>query len=267
MGKMELRKSSLPVILRPNSVQTPTNDADKINEHGEQSDVFAIWQEIQSRIAATCARCRRETDSVTLLGAAKTVSAARLKAFISAGLTDVGENYVQEGISKKAALQNLDVRWHLIGALQSNKAKVAVREFSLIHSVDRVSLAQSLNKAAQEVGKVQEVLLQINIGKEDTKAGCAPENLPELARFCANLENLRVRGLMCLPPYNEDAEATRPYFRQMRLLRDNLKKQTWPGAQECEQLSMGMSDDFEVAIEEGATIIRLGTVLFGRRAK
>ena len=249
------------------SVQTPTNDDDTTNKRGDQGDVFAIWQEIQSRIAAACVRCKREPRSVTLLGAAKTVSAARLKAFLSGGLTDVGENYVQEGISKKAALQNLDVRWHLIGALQSNKAKIAVREFSIIHSVDRASLATSLNNAAQELGKVQEVLLQINVGEEDSKAGCAPDNLPELAEFCANLENLHVRGLMCLPPYNEDSEATRPYFRQMRLLRDDLKKQTWPSAQECEQLSMGMSNDFEIAIEEGATIIRLGTVLFGRRAK
>lgn len=265
-----MRKQSLPVILRRDSVQT-TNSNDKTNERSEQSDVFAIWQEIQLRIAAACARSGRETRSVTLLGAAKTVSTARLKAFVSAGLTDIGENYVQEGVAQKAALKTFDVHWHLIGALQSNKAKIAVREFTLVHSVDRITLAQALDKAAREAGKVQEVLLQINIGDEDTKAGCAPENLPELAQFCANLENVRVRGLMCLPPYNEDSEATRPYFRQLRLMRDDLKQQmkekNWPGEQECEQLSMGMSDDFEVAIEEGATIIRLGTALFGHRAK
>ena len=243
------------------------NDVD----NAQISLALANLQQLQKRIAQACARSERAAQSVILLGAAKTVEAARLETFIAAGLSDVGENYVQEGIAKKAALQSamqmLAVRWHFIGALQSKKAKIAVREFDFIHSVDRSSLAQALDKAAGEAGKVQDVLLQINIGAEASKAGCAPDELMELAAFCARLENVQVRGLMCLPPYNEEAEASRRYFRQMRELRDELQTQNWTGAEKCVELSMGMSGNFEVAIEEGATIIRLGTVLFGHRAK
>lgn len=235
----------------------------------DQGDVFAIWQDIQARISKACARSRREAASVRLLGAAKTVSVARLRQFLKAGLTEVGENYIQEGVEKKVVLgQNTSLRWHLIGALQSNKAKIAVREFDLIHSVDRTSLAQAIDKTARESGKIQNVLLQVNIGAEVTKAGCAPDELRSLAGFCRNLENLRICGLMCLPPYDEDLEKTRPYFRQLRELRDELRAQNLLSSAEFEgELSMGMSDDFEVAIEEGATIIRLGTALFGRRDK
>ncbi len=253
------------------NVSSPQNNKPSQNSSGdandEQSEVLAIWQEIERRMRSACVRSGRDADSLTLLGATKTVSAARLRAFIAAGLTDVGENYVQEGIAKKTVLNALPVRWHLIGALQSKKAKIAVREFEVIHSVDRASLAQALNKAAREANKVQDVLLQVNLGDEDSKAGCAPDQLMELAHYCAPLEHLCLGGLMCLPPYDEDPEKTRPYFRQLRELRDELRGQNWRGARDCQELSMGMSDDFEVAIEEGATIIRLGTALFGRRVK
>lgn len=249
---------------------------DNINPEAQkhnQGDVFAIWQDIQNRISRACARSGREVRSVRLLGASKTVSAWRLQQFFAVGLNEVGENYVQEGVDKKVILgQNRSLRWHLIGALQSNKAKIVVREFDLIHSVDRLSLAQAINKAAREIGKTQKVLLQVNIGGEATKAGCAPSELKELAHYCRNLEHLRVCGLMCLPPYDDDPEKTRPYFRQLRDLRDELQAQNsffdkGLNREFSGELSMGMSDDFEVAIEEGATIIRLGTVLFGRRDK
>ena len=246
------------------------NDAKRAVQVGEHSDIFANWQEIQQRIAEACARCSRQPQHIRLLGAAKTVVAARLQQFITMGLGEVGENYVQEAVQKKAALGQTStlVQWHLIGALQSNKAKIAVREFNLIHSIDRLSLAQSFDKAAGAIGKRQDVLLQVNVGDETTKAGCAPAELIDLAQACAALPNLRVQGLMCLPPYDEDPEKTRPYFRQLRELRDELKAQNLLESPESiGELSMGMSDDFEVAIEEGATIIRLGTALFGRRDK
>lgn len=236
------------------------------------AEIQAAWQEVQTRIANACARCGRSAQSVRLLGAAKTVEATRLAQFIAAGLNEVGENYVQEGVAKKAELPHAAVRWHFIGALQSNKAKIAVREFDLIHSVDRTSLAKAVNAVAGERGKVQDVLLQVNVGDEDSKAGCDPKELEKLAGYCATLKHLRVCGLMCLPPYNSDAEQTRPFFRQLRELRDQIWHEI--GTREARQnfssmgeLSMGMSDDFEVAIEEGATIIRLGTALFGRRLK
>lgn len=244
-----------------------TQNQNHIEYSCEHSEVLAIWQELQGRIAVACAQTGRSRESVLLLGASKTVSAGRLETFVAAGLSNVGENYIQEGLAKKATLQNLPVRWHFIGALQSKKASLCVRGFDLIHSVDRVSLAMALDKAARQVEKVQDILLQVNIGDEDSKTGCTPAELGQLAHCCADLQNLRVRGLMCLPPYNANAEATRPYFRQLRALRDDLTTQNWRGAEDCRELSMGMSDDFEVAIEEGATIIRLGTALFGSRAK
>ena len=227
--------------------------------------------EIRTRIAAACVRAGRSPDEVTLIGASKTVSPERLRPFINEGLSDLGENYVQEGIAKIEALSEYSGRWHFIGALQSNKAREAVRCFDLVHSVDRTSLANALDKAAREAGKTQDVLLQVNIGDESSKAGCSLPDLSTLARHCASLENLSVRGLMCLPPYNEDAEQTRIYFRQMRQARENLLAELGDVfAQNGEKLewhlSMGMSGDFEVAIEEGATMVRIGTRLFGSRS-
>jgi PLP dependent protein len=223
-------------------------------------------EKFRALIERACARSGRNARDVRLIGAAKTVEAERLRLWLQAGLSEVGENYVQEGVAKKAALcaEFPAVRWHLIGALQSNKASLAVREFDLIHSVDRLALAQALNKAAQAQNKVQDVLLQVNVGGEATKAGCAPDELETLAQEAKALPNLRVLGLMTLPPYDEDAEKTRPYFRQLRELRDDLiRKSLLAGG----ELSMGMSDDFPVAIEEGATIIRIGTALFGKRKR
>ncbi len=219
---------------------------------------------LHARMARACERGARDLSTVALVGAAKTVSAERLREFLHAGLAEVGENYVQEGLAKMAALQSESARWHLIGALQSNKARQAVGAFDMIHSVDRVALAQALNGAAQGIGKVQDVLLQVNLGREAGKAGCAPQELENLARFCAKLTNVRVCGLMCLPPFEPDAERSRPYFHQLRTLRDALLENELLEAETAE-LSMGMSNNFEVAIEEGATLIRIGTALFGER--
>ena len=220
--------------------------------------------EIQSRIASACARAGRQTSEVMLVGASKTVESARLRPFIDAGLLDLGENYIQEGIAKRAALADYRaLHWHFIGALQSNKARQAVEHFDLIHSVDRPSLARALDSAARAVGKVQDILLQVNLGGEATKAGCSLGGLDELANLCASLANLRVRGLMALPPPG-DPEASRSYFRQLREARDSLKARFSIG-NAADELSMGMSGDYEVAIEEGATLVRIGTALFGER--
>ena len=232
----------------------------------KNEDGFAAGQmkEINARIEAACRRANRNRD-VVLVGASKTVSPERLRAFIHAGLKNCGENYVQEGAGKIASLPAVDVSWHFIGALQSNKAREAVELFDVIHSVDRISLARELDKAARAQNKTQQVLLSINIGEEKTKSGCAPKDVFALAQACAQFSNLAICGLMCLPPFDENAENTRAYFRRLRQLRDDLIERE--SANEHWHLSMGMSNNFEVAIEEGASLIRLGTALFGEREK
>ena len=216
-------------------------------------------QQIRRNINDACARVGRDADSVQLIGASKTVEAARLELYFAAGLTDFGENYLQESLAKIAYFRerNLNARWHFIGALQSNKAREAVAHFELIHSVDRMSLARALDKAARALGKTQRVLIQVNVGDEVSKAGVAPDALAQLLEQISEFQNLRVEGLMSLPPYDEDAEKTRPFHAKLRELNERFG--VGP------QLSMGMSRDYQVAIEEGATKIRIGTALFGAR--
>ena len=216
-------------------------------------------QTIQQRINAACARAGRNPQSVQLIGASKTVEAARLKPYFAAGLANFGENYIQEGIAKVEwfGAHALNAHWHFIGALQSNKAREAIAHFELIHSLDRMSLAKELNKEARKIGKVQRVLIQVNLGAEDSKGGINADKLEDLYQNIIQLENLSVEGLMSLPPYDEDAEKMRVYHRRLREL--SLGLGIGP------ELSMGMSNDFEVAIEEGATKIRVGTALFGGR--
>lgn len=218
-----------------------------------------VLEEIDARIFVACQRAGRSAGSVTLIGASKTVRAARVLAFARAGLADVGENYLQEALAKQRELETeTALRWHFIGSLQSNKARDALGKFALIHSVDRLSLARALQKELKKIGATQDVLLQINIGEESSKSGCAPADLPQLLQASRELSHLRVLGLTCLPPFDEDAENTRPYFQKMRALaQDNFG--------ETALLSMGMSNNYEVAIEEGATHIRIGTALFGAR--
>ncbi len=221
-------------------------------------------QLIQSQIESACARVNRSLDEVTLIGASKTRPFEELEPFFKAGVRDFGENYVQEGIPKIRAFEqhNLSATWHLIGSLQSNKAREAVANFDLIHSVDRVSLARELDKEARKIGKTQRVLVQVNVGEENSKAGIAPEQLVVLLEQLLFMQNLRVEGLMSLPPYSDNAEDSRTFHRQLRELRDQLRTQH----PELNTLSMGMSRDFQIAIEEGATLIRIGTALFGTRS-
>ena len=210
--------------------------------------------DVEARVAAACERAGRTRDSVRLVAVTKTFPAADVDHAIAAGMTDVGENRVQEARDKKP-LVSAPVRWHLIGHLQSNKAKDAVRLFDVIQSVDSLDLAQKLSRAAESAGKRQEGFLQVNIGREEQKSGAEVEAIPDLVRAVRELPALELTGLMAIPPAGE-ADAMRPYFRELRGLRDDAG---------LRELSMGMTDDFEVAIEEGATIIRVGRALFGSR--
>jgi pyridoxal phosphate enzyme (YggS family) len=209
---------------------------------------------LETRIAAACARAGRTRADVRLVAVSKTFPAADVDHAIAAGMTDIGENKVQETRDKKPLVAG-SARWHLIGHLQSNKAKDAVRLYDVIQAVDSAELAEKIGRAAESAGKRQDVLLQVNIGRELQKSGAAPDSVPELARRIAAIPGIHLTGLMAIPPAGE-AEAMRPYFRELRAMRDDLG---------LTELSIGMTDDFEVAIEEGATIIRVGRAIFGRR--
>jgi pyridoxal phosphate enzyme (YggS family) len=224
---------------------------------------------IRTRIAAAARRARRNPDEITLMAVTKTVEPARIREAWKAGIRLFGENRVQEFAGKRADLIDLeDAEWRLIGHLQTNKAAQAVELFSGIDSVDSLRLAEKLNAAAQKLNKRLGVLLEINIGGEESKNGIAPESpdLEALLRATPRLEHLRIRGLMAIPPFSEDPESSRPYFRRLRELRDQIAARRLP-AIEMAELSIGMSHDFEVAIEQGSTCVRLGTAIFGERPK
>jgi len=225
--------------------------------------IAANLEAIQQRMAAACKRCDRLTESVRLLAVSKTVDAGRIALAAAAGQQLFGENYVQEFVAKQAALP-AELDWHFIGALQSNKVKFLAGKVAMIHSVDRLSLAREISRQWQQLDQRIDLLLQVNVGDETSKAGVAADDLETLVRAVAALPNLRVRGLMALPPYSDDPEATRPWFQQLRQLAEKIDKLALPGVI-MDELSMGMSHDFEVAIEEGATLIRIGTALFGER--
>lgn len=199
-----------------------------------------------------------------MVGVSKTVSVDRVKTAIHAGVGILGENYIQEAREKFNTLAALPASWHFIGHLQTNKAKYAVRLFDLIHSVDRIRLARELNKQAQKINKVQDILIQVNIGGEQTKSGTETESVFDLMDRIAAFDHLRVEGLMTMPPFFNAPEKVRPYFSALRDLKSRLEKQTWPNVN-LKELSMGMTGDFEVAIEEGATLVRIGTAIFGER--
>lgn len=206
---------------------------------------------VESRIAAACAHAGRKRSDVTLVAVSKTFSASFVDEAIAAGVTDVGENRVQEARDKKPEVRRA-VRWHLIGHLQTNKAKDAVRIFDVIQTVDSELLALKISKAATEP---IDVLLEVNIGNEPQKAGVVPKEVEPLARAVAAIPNLRLQGLMTIPPLGT-ADESRKYFSELRRMRDSLG---------LKELSMGMSEDFEVAIQEGATILRIGRAIFGDR--
>jgi pyridoxal phosphate enzyme (YggS family) len=226
--------------------------------HGPGSLVETIAanaQVVRRRIAAAAERSGRDPASVRVIAVTKSFPAETCAAAVQAGLTDLGENRVQEGTAKAAALARAGVRpvWHLIGHLQSNKVRAALGAFAVIHSIDSVELATALSRRAE---RPVEVLLEVNVGGEPSKFGFSPEETPDASRAIAALPSLLVRGLMTVAPQAEDAEAVRPVFRRLRALAEELG---------LPELSMGMSGDYEVAVEEGATMVRVGSALFGPR--
>jgi pyridoxal phosphate enzyme (YggS family) len=227
------------------------------------SDIARRLADIRERMAAAARRAGRDPAAVRLVAVSKSVGLEALREAVAAGQRLFGENYLQEAKDKIAAL-GPEVEWHFIGHLQSNKAKAAVGRFALIHSLDRLSLAEALETAAARQNRVQEVLVQVKLGGEAGKSGVAPEAAADLLRELTRFPHLRVVGLMTLPPFLPDPEAVRPYFRALRELRDRLVAQGRADTG-LPELSMGMSGDFEVAVEEGATLIRVGTALFGPR--
>jgi pyridoxal phosphate enzyme (YggS family) len=220
--------------------------------------------QVQERISAAARRAGRRSEEITLIGVSKTHPAEAIREAYEAGLRHFGENRVQEWEGKQGGLQDLSATWHLIGHLQSNKAARAAKLFHAIDSVDDFALAQRLDRATGESGVTgkMRVLIEVHIAEEETKTGADVEELPALAEKISALSMLELAGLMCIPPFSENAEEARPHFKRLRELRDELAKQL---GRTLPVLSMGMSHDFEVAIEEGATEVRVGTALFGAR--
>jgi pyridoxal phosphate enzyme (YggS family) len=220
-------------------------------------------RQVREAIAEAARRSGRPPSAVRLMAVTKTVDDDRIGEAIRAGVEIVGENYVQEA-KRKIETMGKTGEWHLIGPLQTNKAKYAVRLFDMIHSLDRRELAAELDRRARAAGRVMPVLVEVNVSGEETKSGVPLPDAPGLVRAVAPLENLSIRGLMTMPPWFDDPEDARPYFRALRELRDRIAAEAIPRV-EMHELSMGMSGDFPVAIEEGATIVRIGRGIFGER--
>jgi len=240
----------------------------KKNVNLQADGIAESIETVRERIKSAAIRAQRRPDEIRLIAVTKTIEIARIKEAIEAGITILGENRVQEAQQKITdhRLQTIGHRteWHLIGHLQRNKARHAVRLFELIHTIDSIPLAEEVNRQAEKTGKIQRVPVQVKLSEEETKHGVSEEELPPLIERIDGLNNLRLEGLMTMPPFFEDPEMTRPFFRRLRELRDsiNASRTTHHALRE---LSMGMTNDFEVAIEEGATMVRIGTAIFGER--
>jgi PLP dependent protein len=219
---------------------------------------------VRERVAAAARRAGRQAEEITLIGVSKTHPAATVREAFLAGIRHFGENRVQEWEGKCGGVEDLGATWHLVGHLQSNKAARAVRLFHCVDSVDDFALAQRLDKARHDLGVEERmrVLIEVRFAEEETKSGVGAAELSSLVEKVVMLPRLELMGLMCIPPFVEDPEQARPYFRRLRELRDELARQV---GRELPVLSMGMSHDFETAIEEGATEVRVGTALFGAR--
>ncbi len=219
---------------------------------------------VRERLAAACHRAGRNPEDVRLVAVSKTVPPEGIREAYAAGLRDFGENRVQEAQSKHGALSDLQITWHLIGHLQTNKAKPACGIFRWVHSVDSLRLAERLDSAANTPGKRLPVLLEINLGGEESKSGVREDAMIELARQVAALPHLELRGLMTIPPFLDDPEEVRPFFARLAALARRIDAERLPKIS-MRELSMGMSHDFEVAVEQGATMVRIGTAIFGSR--
>ncbi len=229
-----------------------------------EADIALRLENIRQRMAAAAERAGRRPDDVRLVAVSKTCPVDDVHAAFAAGQRDFGENRVQEALEKIRAASDLPVRWHLVGHLQSNKARKAAVPFACIHAIDRVDILEAVDRAAAEAGSSPEVLVQVDLAGEVTKHGATLAAVRDVVARAVQCRAVRLAGLMLLPPWLEDAEAVRPYFRSLRELRDRLCADAAP-AHMLRELSMGMSHDFEVAIEEGATLVRVGTAIFGQR--
>jgi PLP dependent protein len=222
-------------------------------------------KDIYRKISSAAIRSGRNPFDVTLVAVTKTVDAGKIKEAVGLGLRVFGENRVREAQGKieqcREQCADCQVEWHMIGHLQKNKAKTAVRLFDLIHSIDSIGLAEEVNTWALKEDKVQKVLVEVKLSEEETKHGVSKENLMGLIGAAADMKNLKLKGLMTIPPFFDDPEMARPFFRELRELRDNAEKKGYT----LPELSMGMTNDFEVAILEGATMVRIGTGIFGER--
>lgn len=238
--------------------ETPSHPTEK---------VLSIAQNVarvQARIAQAAQRVGRDPASIRLVAASKSVETARIRAAVAAGITILGENYLQEARQKIGQLGHDAVEWHFIGTLQRNKVRYIFDLFSMMHSLDSLPLAEDINRRAARLGRRMPVLLEVNVGGEASKGGFTPQELLTDVHKLAAMPHLQVCGLMTVPPPTPTPEEARPFYRQLRQLRDRLQAQGLEGL-ECTELSMGMTADFEVAIEEGATFVRVGTAIFGPR--
>lgn len=220
---------------------------------------------IKKRITAICSRVNRNPDQITIVAVSKNRLPRQIDEVIAAGIFDIGENRIQEALLKHNAVSGtpyaVHTKWHMVGHLQTNKVKEAVRMFTCIQSVDSLRLAKEIDKEAAKIDKIQDIMLEVKTSPEPTKFGLAPEEAIEIIKELTCLKNLKLLGLMTIAPLLDDPEKTRPYFRKLRELRDEINQESILGYQ-LSALSMGMSDDFEVAIEEGSTMVRLGRAIF-----
>jgi pyridoxal phosphate enzyme (YggS family) len=226
-------------------------------------DVAANHRKVVERINQAAARTGRDAASIRLLAAAKSQDVELIRAAVAAGVSLIGENYVQEAMAMKARIPE-PAEWHMIGHLQRNKARNAVGLFDLIESLDGIALARELDKEGRKAGKRVRTFIEVNLAGEESKTGIAGDQVFPLLQEAAKLANLTVEGLMTVPPFRENPEDVRPYFRELRELLCRMQERRLPNM-DLKELSMGMSQDYEVAIEEGATIVRIGTALFGPR--
>lgn len=229
----------------------------------EEAQLAANIENVQGKIASAARQAGRAPEEITLIAVSKTMPLELVQQAYRLGLKDFGENRIQDALPKIAAFQPEDLHWHMIGHLQSNKASKAIGPFACIHSLDSLHLASVLNRHAQEQERKQAVLLQVNVSGEETKEGMTLEETPKIARQILTLPYLDVQGLMTIAPRVDDPEEARPVFRRLRLLRDQLHNELPQSS--WQHLSMGMTDDYLVAIAEGATIVRIGRAIFGER--
>jgi pyridoxal phosphate enzyme (YggS family) len=228
------------------------------------SEIRENLEKIRERIDQAAKRSGRDPDSVQLIAVSKKMPTECIEEAISCGQKAFGENYLQEAVEKIKQFDT-DISWHFIGRLQSNKAAAVADSFTMVETVDRLKIARVLDRCMKEQGRVLPILIQVNIGAEPQKSGVLPEDTAGLLTEMQALSGLLIKGLMVMPPYSPDPETTRPYFRRARELAENLQGKGLLAGQETVEISMGMSGDFEVAIEEGATLVRVGTALFGQR--